>query len=473
MANAIVWLRRDLRVIDNPALQAAIDEGYAPICVYIHAPEEEKPWQPGAASLSWLHYSLASLQQTLQKKGSRLIIRSGASLQQLQLLIQECKAEAVFWGRLYEPALIARDTKIKQQLKDQGIKAETFNASLLAEPWTIKTLSGEPYRVFTPFWKNTIQGIDAVLPTPAPKKLPAVSNDIPSETLESLKLLPKLGWDKTFWEFWQPGEAGAEDLLDAFIEGASDGYKEQRNYPDRIGTSKLSPHLHFGEISPRQILQRVRSIDWPSKNDADIKHYISELGWREFSHHLLFHYPHTSNQNLVAKFDNFKWAKPNPKLLRAWQLGQTGVPIIDAGMRELYATGWMHNRIRMVVASFLCKNLRYHWLEGAKWFWDTLLDADLPNNTQGWQWSAGTGADAAPYFRIFNPVSQAEKFDAKAHYIHRWVPELAKLSAPMAYAPWLQPEVAKRMAPDYPKPIVDLKASREEALATLTASKHS
>jgi deoxyribodipyrimidine photo-lyase len=473
MANAIVWLRRDLRLIDNPALQAAIDEGYAPICVYIHAPEEEAPWQPGAASLAWLHYSLASLQQALHKKGSRLIIRSGASLQQLQTLVQECKAEAVFWGRLYQPALITRDTKIKQQLKDQGIKAETFNASLLAEPWTIKTLSGDPYRVFTPFWKNAIQGVDAVLPTPAPKKMPAVSNDISSETLESLKLLPKLGWDKSFWEFWKPGEAGAEDLLDAFIEGASNGYKEQRNFPDRIGTSKLSPHLHFGEISPRQILQRVRSIDWPSKNDADIKHYISELGWREFSHHLLFHYPHTSNQNLVAKFDNFKWAKPNPKLLRAWQLGQTGVPIIDAGMRELYATGWMHNRIRMVVASFLCKNLRYHWLEGAKWFWDTLLDADLPNNTQGWQWSAGTGADAAPYFRIFNPVSQAEKFDAKASYIHRWVPELAKLPAPMAYAPWLHPELAKRMAPDYPKPIVDLKASREEALATLSASKNS
>jgi deoxyribodipyrimidine photo-lyase len=473
MANAIVWLRRDLRLTDNPALQAAIDEGYVPICVYIHAPEEEAPWQPGAASLAWLHYSLVSLQQALQKKGSRLIIRSGRSAQQLQTLIQECKAEAVFWGRLYEPVLIARDTKIKQQLKDQGIKTETFNAALLVEPWTIKTLSGDPYRVFTPFWKNAIQGIDALSPTPAPKKLPVVSKDISSEIIESLKLLPKLGWDKTFWDFWQPGEEGAESLLDAFVEGAADGYKEQRNFPDRIGSSRLSPHLHFGEISPRQILRRIRGIDWPSKNEADIKHYISELGWREFSHHLLFHYPHTSNQNLVAKFDNFKWAKPNSKLLRAWQLGNTGVPIIDAGMRELYATGWMHNRIRMVVASFLCKNLRYHWLEGAKWFWDTLLDADLPNNTQGWQWSAGTGADAAPYFRIFNPISQAEKFDSQAKYIHRWIPELAKLPAPMAYAPWEHAELAQRFAPDYPgKPILELKASREAALSALTASKN-
>jgi deoxyribodipyrimidine photo-lyase len=473
MANAIVWLRRDLRLTDNPALQAALDQGYAPICVYIHAPEEEKPWQPGAASLAWLHHSLISVQKALEKKGSRLIIRSGKSIQHLEKLVKECKAEALFWGRLYEPALIARDVKMKQYFKDQGIHTETFNSSLLAEPWTIKTLSGEPYRVFTPFWKNALQGIDASKPTPEPKKLPAVASDITSESIASLKLTPSLGWDKTFWEFWQPGEQGAADLLDAFIEGAAHGYKEQRNFPDRIGTSKLSPHLHFGEISPRQILQRIRSVDWPNKAEPDIKHYISELGWREFSHHLLFHYPHTSNENLVAKFDHFDWAKPEQKLLKAWQFGNTGVPIIDAGMRELHATGWMHNRIRMVVASFLCKNLRYHWLEGANWFWDTLVDADLPNNTQGWQWTAGTGADAAPYFRIFNPVSQAEKFDSQAKYIHRWVPELAKLPAPVAYAPWENPELTRRLAPDYPRqPIIDLKQSRESALDALKASKN-
>lgn len=473
MANALVWLRRDLRLTDNSALQAAFDEGFAPILVYIHAPEEEKPWQPGAASLAWLHYSLHSLKKTIEEKGGRLLIRSGASLAELEKLIDETKAEAVFWNRLYEPACIARDTKVKESLKQRGIVAESSNGALLVEPWTIKTLSGDPYRVFTPFWKNAAQGIDNVQPTLAPKKLPMVPVKIKSDSIESLKLLPDIQWDKTFWEFWQPGEAGALDLLEAFIDGAAIGYKEQRNFPDRIGSSKLSPHLHFGEISPRQILRAIRQHKWPAKAEADVVHFISELGWREFSHHLLFHYPQTSNQNLVAKFDNFKWAKPNPKLLKAWQQGKTGVPIIDAGMRELYATGWMHNRVRMVVASFLCKNLRYHWLEGAQWFWDTLLDANLANNTQGWQWTAGTGADAAPYFRIFNPVTQAEKFDSQGKYIHRWVPELAKLPDPAVFAPWEHAELLKKFAPLYPsRPLIELKASREAALAALIASKN-
>lgn len=474
MANALVWLRRDLRLTDNTALQSAIDAGFAPVLVYIHAPEEEKPWQPGAASLVWLHYSLQSLKKSIEEKGGRLIIRAGKSLVELEKLIEQTEAEAVFWNRLYEPACIARDSKVKEVLKQRGIHAESSNGALLVEPWTIKNLSGDPYRVFTPFWKNALQTIDNVQPTLAPKQLPAVPEKVKSETIDSLNLLPATKWERTFWEFWQPGEAGAVELLEAFIEGAAIGYKEQRNFPDRIGSSRLSPHLHFGEISPRQILKAIRQHKWPAKAEADVIHFISELGWREFSHHLLFHYPHTSNQNLVAKFDNFNWAKPNPKLLAAWQQGKTGVPIVDAGMRELWATGWMHNRVRMIVASFLCKNLRYHWLEGAQYFWDTLLDADLANNTQGWQWTAGTGADAAPYFRIFNPVTQAEKFDSQAKYIHQWVPELAKLPAPMAFAPWEHAELAKRFAPDYPrKPLIDLKASREVALSALLASKNS
>ena len=474
MANALVWLRRDLRLTDNTALQSATDAGFAPVLVYIHAPEEEKPWQPGAASLVWLHYSLQSLKKSIEEKGGRLIIRTGKSLVELEKLIEQTEAEAVFWNRLYEPACIARDSKVKEVLKQRGIQAESSNGALLVEPWTIKNLSGDPYRVFTPFWKNALQTIDNVQPTLAPKQLPAVPEKVKSETIDSLNLLPATKWERTFWEFWQPGEAGAVELLEAFIEGAAIGYKEQRNFPDRIGSSRLSPHLHFGEISPRQILKAIRQHKWPAKAEADVIHFISELGWREFSHHLLFHYPRTSNQNLVAKFDNFNWAKPNPKLLAAWQRGKTGVPIVDAGMRELWATGWMHNRVRMIVASFLCKNLRYHWLEGAQWFWDTLLDADLANNTQGWQWTAGTGADAAPYFRIFNPVTQAEKFDSQAKYIHQWVPELAKLPAPMVFAPWEHAELAKRFAPDYPrKPLIDLKASREVALSELLASKNS
>ncbi len=473
MANALVWLRRDLRLTDNTALQAALNAGYSPILVYIHAPEEEKPWQPGAASLAWLHYSLQSLKKSIEEKGGRLIFRSGKSLEQLEKLLNETGSEAVFWNRLYEPATIARDIKVKESLKQRGIHAESCNGALLVEPWTIRTLSGDPYRVFTPFWKNAVQTIDSVQPTPAPKKLPPVPEKIKSDSIKSRNLLPKIIWDKSFWEFWQPGEAGAAELLEAFIDGAAIGYKEQRNFPDRIGSSKLSPHLHFGEISPRQILKAIRNHPWPAKAEADVTHFISELGWREFSHHLLFHYPHTSNQNLVAKFDDFKWAKPDPKLLAAWQQGRTGVPIIDAGMRELWATGWMHNRVRMIVASFLCKNMRYHWLEGAHWFWDTLLDANLANNTQGWQWTAGTGADAAPYFRIFNPVTQSEKFDHQAAYIHRWVPELAKLPAPAVFAPWEHPELSRRFAPEYPaKPMLDLKESREAALAALIASKN-
>ncbi len=473
MANALVWLRRDLRLSDNTALQQAIDAGYSPILAYIHAPEEEKPWQPGAASLTWLHYSLQSLKKAIEKIGGRLIIRSGDSLVELEKIIEETKAEAVFWNRLYEPSCITRDCKVKESLKQRGIRAESCSGALLVEPWTIKTLSGEPYRVFTPFWKNAVQSMDRIQPTAAPKALPAVPAKIKSLNISSLKLLPKIKWDKTFWEFWQPGEAGAQELLEAFIDGAAYGYKEQRNFPDRTGSSKLSPHLHFGEVSPRQILKQIRSHPWPAKAEADVTHFISELGWREFSHHLLFHYPHSTNQNLVAKFDNFKWAKSNQEFLAAWQQGKTGIPIVDAGMRELWATGWMHNRVRMIVASFLCKNLRYHWLEGAQWFWDTLLDADLANNTQGWQWTAGTGADAAPYFRIFNPVTQSEKFDSQGKYIHRWVPELAKLPAPAVFSPWEHPELSKKLAPDYPsRPIVDLKESREAALAALIASKN-
>lgn len=474
MSRALVWFRRDLRLDDHPALQAALKAGHAPVPVYIHAPEEEAPWAPGAASHAWLDRSLRSLREALRAIGSDLIIRQGPSTETLLALAKECEAEAVYWHRLYEPASIARDSTTKAVLKAAGLHAESHNGALLAEPWTVKTGNGDPYRVFTPFWKNARQALDGNTTHGAPTSLPAVPN-VHSLDVDALGLRPHQregGWDLGFWPHWQPGEAGAAELLDAFIDGALHGYKEQRNFPDRTGSSKLSPHLHFGEISPRRIVAALQSARIPAKSQPDLDHYYSELGWREFSHHLLFHFPHTSDDNMNPRFQEFAWAEVDPAHLEAWQRGRTGVPIVDAGMRELYATGWMHNRVRMVVASFLTKNLRYHWIHGARWFWDTLVDASLPNNTQGWQWTAGTGADAAPYFRIFSPVAQAEKFDPKGAYIQRWVPELAQVPAAALAEPWEHRELLQRMAPDYPRrPIVDLKASRAEALAAYSGPK--
>jgi deoxyribodipyrimidine photo-lyase len=472
MANAIVWFRRDLRLSDNPALQAALDAGYTPVPVYVFAPDEDEPWQPGGATRAWLHASLRSLDADLRARGSRLVVRHGGSQRELDALVDATGAEAIFWNRLYEPAAIARDVKLKEHFKARGLLAQSENSALLVEPWTIVTGSGTPYRVFTPFWKNAVQRIDLGGITAAPTALPAPPAVAASVTIDSLSLAPRLGWDAGFWQHWMPGEAGAQELLEAFVDGAINGYKEQRNFPDRTGSSKLSPHLHFGEISPRQIVQRLRSQTWPAKVEPDVVHYVSELGWREFSHHLLFHYPQTAQQNLNEKFDRFRWADTDPGKLAAWQRGRTGIPIVDAGMRELWATGWMHNRVRMIVASVLTKNLRYHWSHGAAWFWDTLVDADLANNTQGWQWTAGTGADAAPYFRIFNPVTQAMKFDGQGSYIRRWVPELAALPVPAIFAPWDHAALAARLAPDYPSaPIVDLQTSRDDALAALSETK--
>jgi len=474
MSRALVWFRRDLRLDDHPALQAALKAGHAPIPVYIHAPEEEAPWAPGAASHVWLDRSLRALRDALRAIGSDLIIRRGPSTETLLALAKETGAEAVYWHRLYEPASIARDTATKAALKAQGLHAESLNGVLLVEPWEVKTGSGDPYRVFTPFWKNARQRLDDLAPLAAPSSLPAVPA-LASLDIDALALRPhprERGWDLGFWNHWAPGEVGANELLEAFLDGAVHGYKEQRNFPDRTGTSKLSPHLHFGEISPRRIVQAVRDARLPAKIQPDIDHYLSELGWREFSHHLLFHFPHTSDENMNPRFAEFRWAEVDEGHLAAWQRGRTGVPIVDAGMRELYATGWMHNRVRMVVASFLTKNLRYHWIHGARWFWDTLVDASLPNNTQGWQWTRGTGADAAPYFRIFSPTSQAEKFDPKGAYIQRWVPELAAVPSAVLAEPWAHGELIARLAPGYPRrPIVDLKQSRAEALAAYSGPK--
>ncbi len=465
MATALVWLRRDLRLNDNPALAQAIADGFEPLLVYTHAPHEERPWAPGEASSAWLHFSLQQLSRDIEQLGGRLHIATGDSLSALLAYQQQSGAQALYFNSLYEPILQNRDASIQQAFERLGVPVKRYNSQLLVEPWHIQTGAGTPYKVFTPFWRNVLSQLQIRAEYPAPVRLQAFAA-LPSVTLESLALLPTKDWHLAFWQHWQPGEAGAQEMLDIFCDGAIHGYKDQRNLPDRTGTSKLSPHLHFGEISPHQIWRKIQAIKPSVVQGDDCKHYFSELGWREFSFHLLHHFPHSSDHSLNPQFEQFTWATPDLVLLQKWQRGQTGIPIIDAGMRELWHTGWMHNRVRMIVASFLCKNLRYHWLEGAQWFWNTLVDADLANNSQGWQWTAGTGCDAAPYFRVFNPVTQSERFDPKASYIKRWVPELANLPVPLVFSPWLKPSVCQALAPDYPcVPIVDLAESRNAALA--------
>ncbi|HEX6833734.1 MAG TPA: deoxyribodipyrimidine photo-lyase [Rudaea sp.] len=463
MTTAIVWFRRDLRLEDNPALRAALDSHARVVCLYIHAPEEEKPWAPGAASQWWLHHSLAALDAELRARGASLQIRRGPSLAALQAVLHETKAQAVYWNRLYEPSLIERDRRIKETLRGDGIDAHSFNANLLFEPWEIQTDSGSPYKVFTPFWNKARARLTASPPLPAPRTIDSVEAGR-GIALADLKLLPTIGWDAEFPRHWQPGERSAHRLLDDFLEGPVRNYKRGRDRPDPDNTSHLSPHLHFGEIGPRQIVWAIEEARRHRCGETDESGaYLRELGWRDFSHHLLFHFPKTPEHNLNPQFDQFPWARRNARVLVRWQQGRTGFPIVDAGMRQLWRSGWMHNRVRMIVASFLTKNLRQHWLHGARWFWDTLVDADLANNTQGWQWTAGSGADAAPYFRIFNPVSQAERFDPNGDYVRRWVPELAALPAPLIHQPWRDPDLLARTG--YPAPMVELRTSREGALA--------
>jgi deoxyribodipyrimidine photo-lyase len=468
MSTGIVWFRQDLRLADNPALTAARKRHQQLLMLYIHAPEEAADWAPGSASRWWLHHSLYALGEDLRKAGAELLIRTGNSLEVLQQLRQESGATAVYWNRLYEPWSINRDRIIKSQLQADGIEVHSHNAALLLEPWENLNQQRRPFRVFTPFWKSALaKGIDQPL-QPKPRTLPSLDKKIEGLKLEQLKLLPKIRWDGGFSLHWTPGEAGAQQTLERFCAQTLPGYQRQRDYPGETGTSRLSPHLHFGEISPRQIVRALLGSDKPDSKDA--QHFLAEIGWREFAYHLLYHFPHTTDQPLNEKFAAFPWAKNTGDLLRAWQRGQTGIPLVDAGMRELWRTGWMHNRIRMVVASFLSKNCLISWQQGAKWFWDTLVDADLASNTLGWQWTAGCGADAAPYFRVFNPARQAERFDPQGVYTRKWVPEIARLPDKFLQTPWLAPpDVLEQcgivLGQQYPLPIVDLSDSRNRALA--------
>jgi deoxyribodipyrimidine photo-lyase len=467
---AVVWLRRDLRLADNPALARAAELAERVVPVYIHAPHEEAPWQPGGASRWWLHQGLAALEQSLRQRGSRLLIAAGDSLAELRRIAAAAGARHVLWNRLYDPWAVHRDAAIKQALRADGYECASFNAGLLLEPWEVRTTSGDPYRVFSAFWRQVAPRLAAIEARPTPAVLPPPVDGLARLELDALGLLPRIRWDTGLAEHWQPGAASAEERARAFLSGPVDGYTIQRDLPAQPGTSRLSPHLHFGEIGPRQVLALTRAAGHdPGAGPAG--ELIRELGWREFAHHLLYHFPHTAETPLDPRFADFPWRTEGAdRLLAAWQRGRTGIPLVDAGMRELWHTGFMHNRVRMVVASLLTKNLRLPWIEGARWFWDTLVDADLASNTLGWQWTAGCGADAAPYFRVFNPVRQGERFDPEGEYVCRWCPELARLPSRYIHQPWAAPPAVLSAAGltlgrDYPIPIVDLDASRKEALA--------
>lgn len=479
-APVLLWFRQDLRLADNPALHAALSGGGPVIPVFLHAPHEEGAFAPGGAARWWQHESLRELGAALAARGSRLVLRAvppgTGSLDALLALARETGADGVHWNRRYEPAVIARDRLIKAALREQGLVAESHNAALLAEPWDVRNQSGRPFQVFTPFWRQVLGDLAPPPPRPAPSQLPAPAQWPSGLALEALGLLPRIRWYEGMQRAWQPGEAGAQRALAQFLEDASPRYADQRDRPGVRGTSRLSPYLHHGEISPRQIWHAYAEAAAARGQDASEwrrSKFLAEVGWREFAHHLLFHFPHTPTEPLRAEFARFPWRR-DAALLEAWQRGRTGIPLVDAGMRELWHTGWMHNRVRMVVASLLVKNLLQPWQDGATWFWDTLVDADLASNTLGWQWTAGCGADAAPYFRIFNPVSQGERFDPDGAYIAQWLPQLAQLPPAARHAPWLaDPAVLSAggvtLGRDYPRPIVDLRESREAALAAFQA----
>jgi deoxyribodipyrimidine photo-lyase len=460
----IVWFRRDLRLDDHPALLAAIDAGQPVLPLFIWSPEEDGGWPPGAASRWWLHQSLKALDASLCRIGSRLILRRGSPAKVLADLTRETGAASVHFTRAYEPAARQRDADIESALRDAGIAVRQFGSALLFEPWEVLKARGQPFRVFTPFWKACMAQDAPATPRPAPKRLNTVPESIASVPLESLELEPAIDWVGGMRSFWHPGEQGARKRLSTFIGSALSSYETGRDRPGVDGTSRLSPHLHFGEVSPSRVWHEASAGAARTGSPGGAQAFLREIGWREFGYHLLYHFPHTTDRALDPRFDAFPW-QYSEELLKAWQKGITGYPLVDAGMRQLWRTGWMHNRVRMIVASFLVKHLLLPWQDGARWFWDTLVDADLANNTLGWQWVAGSGADAAPYFRIFNPVLQGEKFDPDGSYVRQWVPELAHVPVKWVHRPWDAPDVPSA----YPRPVVDHASARQRALAAFAS----
>jgi len=457
--STIVWFRRDLRIADNPALHEAARCGTV-IPLYIDEPPAR--WSLGAASRFWLHQSLAALAAALAACGSPLVLRCGDPRAVLAALIAETGATAVFWNRRYEPDGIATDSELKTTLSAL-CAVRSFKAQLLFEPHEIATVGGTPFRVFTPFWRACAKREPPAAPLPAPSRLQAPLQRVTGQSLVELALEPRLDWSTGIRAAWRCGEAAAGTAFERFVDSAVGRYATDRDYPQRPAVSRLSPHLAFGEISVRQVWHGVQAALAAGEINAEngAQAWLRQLIWREFAYHLLFHYPHTVEAPLREDFAALPW-EDDVAGFKAWTRGQTGFLLVDAGMRELWQTGYMHNRVRMVTASLLCKHLGVHWLVGARWFWDTLVDADLANNTLGWQWVAGCGADAAPFFRIFNPIAQSMKFDADGIYIRTWVPELAALAGRAIH----QPTAA---VTGYSRPIVDLAVARQAALARYAA----
>jgi deoxyribodipyrimidine photo-lyase len=426
---SILWFRQDLRLADNAALAAAVARGGPVIPVYIWSPAEEGDWEPGRASRWWLDRSLVDLDASLKRAGSRLIVRRGRSEAVLRALMSETGADGIFLNRRYEPAAAGRDVDLTTSLASNGTDVFVFNDSLLFDPTHVLNNSGEPYRVFTPYWNRLLSLDDPGARIPAPATIPAPAQWPESIDVQTLQMVRSGDGTVRLANYWNPGEGGAFEKLDRFLQIAEDQYGSRHDFPGESGTSRLSPYLHFGEISPQRLWYEVRRSGSHRENPARDP-YLRQLAWREFSAYLLHHFPESASQPLRKQFESFPW-RDDPAGLEAWKTGRTGYPLVDAGIRELHETGWMHNRVRMVAASFLVKHLMIDWREGARWFWDTLVDADLANNTMGWQWTAGSGADAAPYFRIFNPTLQQTRFDPAGAYVNRWLPATGERVEPI------------------------------------------
>lgn len=473
-APVLVLFRRDLRVADNGALAAACASGRPVLPVFVLDEESEGTRPLGGASRWWLHHSLTALSKSLDALGARLILRRGPIMRVVADLVRHSHAEAVYWNRRYDPPGVAADTEMKSALLDAEIEAKSFDGQLLHEPSQLTTGQGGPYKVYSAFWRAMTSGPEPRDPIDPLKHIHAFTGEIASVPLADFGLLPtRPDWAGGLRDTWTPGEAGAHELLEDFLSDGIKGYEELRDRPDREATSRLSPHLAFGEITPFTIFAALR--DQRVEETQDSAKFRKEVAWREFCHHLLFHNPQLAEENCHPSFDAFSW-HVDADALSAWQRGRTGYPIVDAGMRELWHTGSMHNRVRMITASFLTKHLLIDWREGERWFWDTLVDADPASNPANWQWVAGSGADAAPYFRIFNPVLQGEKFDPNGDYVRRWVPEIAGLPDKFLHKPWAAPNselerAGVTLGTTYPAPVVDHGAARERALSAYRATR--